>query len=69
MSLHYLERRLAMDFIYDLDDLKEPFPEDWVQCKDCIYRDDCEDREAREGCYLGEDESSVLEYYIGREED
>ena len=55
-----------MDFIYDLS---KPFPEDWVQCKDCIYRDDCEDREARDGCYLGEDESSVLKHYIGREED
>lgn len=39
---------------------------DWVRCQYCIYREDCEDREARDGCYNGEPESD--EYLNGRKE-
>ena len=28
----------------------------WVECYKCIYRDECETREMRDGCYLGEEE-------------
>ena len=29
---------------------------DWVVCKECIYFEDCENKEDRDGCYFGEDE-------------
>jgi hypothetical protein len=29
---------------------------DWVECHKCIYRDECETREMRDGCYLGDEE-------------
>jgi hypothetical protein len=25
----------------------------WVECHKCVYRDECETREMRYGCYLG----------------
>lgn len=28
----------------------------WVQCKECIYFEDCETKEDRDGCYLGDTE-------------
>ena len=27
--------------------------EDFVLCRDCIYWDECEDKESRNGCYFG----------------
>lgn len=27
---------------------------DWVSCSECIYFDECEDRESRDGCYCGD---------------
>lgn len=27
---------------------------EWTQCKDCIYFEDCETKEDRDGCYFGE---------------
>ncbi len=32
---------------------KEP---EWIKCHECIYRKDCETREMREGCFLGDRE-------------
>ena len=28
----------------------------WTQCVDCIYYEDCENKEDRDGCYLGEED-------------
>ncbi len=28
----------------------------WTECKNCIYWNDCENKESRDGCYLGEEE-------------
>ena len=38
-----------------------PLPEppkmgEWVQCKDCTNFEDCETKEDRDGCYLGDTE-------------
>lgn len=30
---------------------------EWVECYNCIYQDECENRESRDGCYLGEEEN------------
>ena len=60
MSLHFLERRLAMDIELIL---KEPLPEDWVRCDDCIHRGDCEACGLDEGCYFGEPDSIVHSYH------
>ena len=27
---------------------------EWTECKNCIYFDECENKEDREGCYCGE---------------
>lgn len=27
---------------------------EWIPCTDCIYFEDCEDKESRDGCYFGE---------------
>ena len=27
---------------------------EWIECKYCIYFDECENKEDREGCYCGE---------------
>jgi hypothetical protein len=32
---------------------------EWVECKDCIYFEDCDAKEEREGCYFGETERTV----------
>lgn len=29
---------------------------EWVQCKDCVHFEDCDTKEDRDGCYLGETE-------------
>lgn len=31
---------------------------EWVECKDCIYFEDCDAKEEREGCYFGENNIS-----------
>jgi hypothetical protein len=30
---------------------------DWTACKDCIYFEDCEVKENRDGCYCGDTDS------------
>ena len=27
---------------------------DWINCKECVYFDDCEETENRDGCYFGD---------------
>jgi hypothetical protein len=29
-------------------------PFDWIPCYQCVYKKDCETRDMREGCYMGE---------------
>lgn len=31
---------------------------EWTQCKDCIYFDDCLNKENRDGCYFGDDDEA-----------
>ena len=31
----------------------------WVSCKDCIFSEDCSNKEDRDGCCLGEEEEDV----------
>jgi hypothetical protein len=33
----------------------------WVSCEECIYFDDCSNKEDRDGCYFGETEQDVTE--------
>ena len=33
----------------------------WTDCKDCIYFDECENKESRDGCYFGDTEGSIEE--------
>ena len=32
---------------------------EWVQCKNCIHFEDCDTKEGRDGCYLGETERTA----------
>ena len=34
---------------------------EWTECKNCIYFDDCENKENYDGCYCGEREESLEE--------
>ena len=34
---------------------------EWTECKYCIYFDECENKEDRDGCYCGEMEESLEE--------
>ena len=34
---------------------------EWTECKNCIYFDECENKEDRDGCYCGEREESLKE--------
>ena len=34
---------------------------EWTECKNCIYFDECENKEDRDGCYCGEREESLEE--------
>lgn len=27
---------------------------EFIKCSQCVYREDCENKESREGCYCGE---------------
>ncbi len=33
----------------------------WTECKDCIYFDECDNKESRDGCYFGDTEESIEE--------
>lgn len=35
---------------------KKPKEPEWVECHKCIYRKECETREMRNGCFLGDEE-------------
>ena len=36
--------------------LRENMVAGWTNCKDCIYFEDCETKEDRDGCYMGDEE-------------
>ena len=38
-----------------IDDVR-PAPE-YVACKECVFWEDCENKESRDGCYCGEKET------------
>jgi hypothetical protein len=40
-----------------VDDTR-PTPE-YVACKECTMREDCENKESRDGCYFGERETDI----------
>ena len=33
----------------------------WTECKDCIYFDECDNKESRDGCYFGDTEENIEE--------
>ena len=33
----------------------------WTECKDCIYFDECDNKESRDGCYFGDTEEIIEE--------
>ena len=39
-----------------VDSLCKNWIPNWVECGKCIYWEDCENKEDRDGCYLGEEE-------------
>ena len=43
-----------------IDDDVRPAPE-YVACKECAMREDCENKESRDGCYFGEKEANENE--------
>ena len=36
--------------------INEEIAMEWVSCKECIYLEDCELTEDRDGCYMGDKE-------------
>lgn len=38
---------------------KDERPLEYVTCKECAMREDCENKESRDGCYFGEREIDI----------
>lgn len=36
---------------------------EWIACSECSFKEDCTDRENRDGCYFGEKETSNVTTY------
>lgn len=35
---------------------------EWVECKNCIYFEDCDTKEDKDGCFFGEFDNTNEEY-------
>ena len=47
---------LAIKILNDGPAATQPIPNGFVVCSNCIYFDECDYKESRDGCYLGEEE-------------
>ena len=60
-----LNPELLEGAVFDKENYKmPPYAGDFINCADCLFWEDCENKESRDGCYCGEKEDNFNEKAI-----